>query len=521
MRPSIIQDRVTRCTCVRIRSFVTRYSKTLNFVGCDERMRRHTPCLVQKSGDIEDNPLIRPVGHLLPRFQGRRDSREAAISAHQRLSVNLAHDTRTLPLKRRGYTLVEMLIASVLVAALMSVVWGMMSMYNSYLTAGQAQATEQQLIRSLLQMIESDLQSVSAPDTNPRVVPSPGITSESSTLSAEPPALLVDPLAVDPLSTGTEPALSEPSVFAGPASGETIAIPGQVSLIGNSSSMKLSIEQPKKELPPVLNSNPMTSDTSLAAGDAGVPAASTTPEPMASPEDTISVEGVAPKVSEYQTIIWQFQAPGMIAGNQALQAGLYRIQTESLTLQTALSQQDSPREDSVAESDESVDRRTLETLLFPPANTQAESGGATPASDGPVQNVPKFDLIPEVVSCRFEYFSGSSWASTWNSAQQHSLPLAIRVRMQLVTAADLEKLKQIFGDSTSQDSPLDEAIDDSLSTTSPSAVSPPATTEDPTTDPLATIQTRQVERIILLQHVSGHMPEPGTGSDASEPEAAL
>ena len=211
----------------------------------------------------------------------------------------------------------------------------------------------------------------------------------------------------------------------------------------------------------------------------------------------------------------------MIAGNQALQAGLYRIQTESLTLQTALSQQDSPREDSVAESDESVDRRTLETLLFPPANTQAESGGATPASDGPVQNVPKFDLIPEVVSCRFEYFSGSSWASTWNSAQQHSLPLAIRVRMQLVTAADLEKLKQIFGDSTSQDSPLDEAIDDSLSTTSPSAVSPPATTEDPTTDPLATIQTRQVERIILLQHVSGHMPEPGPGSDASEPEAAL
>ena len=79
MRPSIIQDRVTRCTCVRIRSFVTRYSKTLNFVGCDERMRRHTPCLVQKSGDIEDNPLIRPVGHLLPDFGGEGTCRNSVV----------------------------------------------------------------------------------------------------------------------------------------------------------------------------------------------------------------------------------------------------------------------------------------------------------------------------------------------------------------------------------------------------------------------------------------------------------
>ena len=42
--------------------------------------------------------------------------------------VNFASDTRTIRPNRGGYTLVEMLIASVLVAALMSVVWGMMSM---------------------------------------------------------------------------------------------------------------------------------------------------------------------------------------------------------------------------------------------------------------------------------------------------------------------------------------------------------------------------------------------------------
>lgn len=485
MRPNINKQPVIRCACVRIRSLVTPYSNTLNFVECDERMQRHAACLMQKSDDSD--PAI--------------------------ASPNISRE-------RGGYTLVEMLIASVLVAALMSVVWGMMSMYNSYLTAGQAQATEQQLTRSLLQMLERDLQSVSAPDTNPKVVPSLEMISESSAFSDEPPAPLVDPFAVDPPGGGTEPALDEPSVFAGLVSEETLAIPGQVSLVGNSSSIKLSIQQSTKELRPAASQPPLTSDASEPVVDPAIPAPTPTPEPIALQEDSVSIEGVAPKVAEYQTILWQFQAPGMISGNQSLQAGLYRIQTESLSLQSALNQQDSLLEDSAAESDASVDRTTLETLLFPPANAQVESGGATPTAEAPVQNVPKFDLIPEVVSCRFEYFSGSSWASTWNSEQQQSLPLAIRVRMQLVNAADLEKLKLVFGDSTSQDSPLDEAINGSPSTVSTSSVTP-ASTEDPTADPLATIRTRPVEQIILLQPVSGPMPEPGTGSDAAEPEASL
>ena len=423
--------------------------------------------------------------------------------------------------KTVGYTLVEMLIASVLVAALMSVVWGMMSMYNSYLTAGQSQATERQLIRSLQHLLENDLQSVSAADTNPKVMPTFESINESSALSTEMPAPVVDPMSVDPLAVATESALTEPSVFAGLTAGEILALPSQVSLVGNSSSLKLSIEQPIKAEPPVLSQNPMSSDTSQPTGDLNIPAATTGSESVVSSDDAISVEGVAPKVSEYQTIIWQFQAPGMVAGNQSLRAGLYRIQTESLSLQSVLNQQDSPLEITATENDASVDRMTLETLLFPPANTQQESGGAALPSDASVKNVPKFDLIPEVVSCRFEYFNGSSWASTWNSDQQQSLPLAIRVRMRLVTAEDLDKLTQIFGDSTSEESPLNEAIDGSVSGSPSTAALTPEVTEDPTADPLATIKTRQVERIFLLQPVTGPIPEPGTGRAASETEASL
>lgn len=434
--------------------------------------------------------------------------------------------------RRRGYTLVEMLIASILVAALMSVVWGMLSMYNGYLTAGQTQATQQQLIRSLLQQLESDLQSVSTPDTNPQVVPSFDLNSSFTASSAESILAGADQMFPVPMSDDSQLNVDQPSVFAALASGDALAIPSQVSLVGNSSSIKLSVEKPRQEFLSVPPPNPMASDSSLQTDDPSLPVATTASEPLAWSEETISAEGitsaegVAPKVSEYQTIIWQFQAPGMIAGNQALQAGLYRIETESLLLQSALNQQDSLLEDSAAESEAAVDRMTLETLLFPSVNTETEPGGTGLNTDVTVQGVPKFDLIPEVVNCRFEYFNGSFWSSTWNSEQQQSLPLAIRIRMQIVTAADLEKLKLIFGDSTTTDSPLDQAIDNSLSDTSAggSAASdtpPAATPDDPATDPLAEIQTRQIERIILLQPVSGPMPEAGIGSDAFDPEASL
>ncbi len=138
-----------------------------------------------------------------------------------------------------GYTLIEMLIASVLVAALMSVVWGMMSMYNSYLTAGQAQAVEQQLIRSVLQLIEDDLQRISVADTNPKIVPSMDITNEPSIITAEIPGRISDPLA-DPAAIPVD----EPSVFAGLATSGNLDAPGRLSLVGNSSSLRLSLEKP-------------------------------------------------------------------------------------------------------------------------------------------------------------------------------------------------------------------------------------------------------------------------------------
>ncbi|MFZ9089646.1 MAG: PulJ/GspJ family protein, partial [Planctomycetaceae bacterium] len=59
---------------------------------------------------------------------------------------------------RRGFTLMEMLIASVLTATLMAMIWSMLSMYGSYLTAGRQQAADRQLRRSIVQLLREDLQ---------------------------------------------------------------------------------------------------------------------------------------------------------------------------------------------------------------------------------------------------------------------------------------------------------------------------------------------------------------------------
>ncbi|MEY2724739.1 MAG: hypothetical protein RLZZ458_606, partial [Planctomycetota bacterium] len=65
---------------------------------------------------------------------------------------------------RAGYTLIELLIAAVLTASLMTVIWGLLSMYNGWLTAGRAQSEERQLRRSLRVQLQEDLEAVALMD---------------------------------------------------------------------------------------------------------------------------------------------------------------------------------------------------------------------------------------------------------------------------------------------------------------------------------------------------------------------
>jgi len=412
---------------------------------------------------------------------------------------------------RCAYTLIEMLIASVLVAALMSVVYGMMSMYNSYLTAGQSQAVEQQLIRSVFQLLEQDLLNVAISDTNPKITPAMDVVGEFSLATNDITGLVTDPFAMSPSES-----VDDPLLFSGSGATDIAEPPGRISFAGNSSSFRLSIER----LPPEESSS--VSQSGLPPGQvSGEPGADSRPQPemvneLQSTDATMAIEGMAPVVPEFQTVIWQFQAPGVIASeSQSLRSGLYRIQTDSLALQTALRQQTSLLEDSVPDDGASVDQMTMEALLFPPVDTRSQTMPVEANGSENTAAVPQFDVIPEVVACRLEYFSGSGWSSSWNSDQQNGLPVAVRVRLRLVTPRNLERLNQVFGTTSSQGTLLENALGDPAGVTKSPTASNAQLPEEAGADPFRMIPTRQVERIILLQPITGPMPQPGAGEESN------
>ena len=415
--------------------------------------------------------------------------------------------------RRGAYTLIEMLIASVLVAALMSVVWSMMSMYNGYLRAGQSQAVEQQLIRSLMLLLEEDLQSVAIPDINPVVTPSfesigesgsevSGVQANESQLESVP---LPDPFSIDNDAV---------SLFADSTKSDSTASPGRISLFGNSHSVRLSVEvAPPESLPVAADPEGTNGQVSTEYGMSTL--SPTTPDDqMVSTEDQSAIEGVAPDVPEFRTIIWQFEPIGATSsGPSSLRSGLYRIDTESHAMQTALNQQETLVEDVGRNDDTSIDRMALEALLFPPIDNQRQETQSMANTDIEHRNsVPRFDLIPEVVGCRFEYFSGSTWITSWNSEQQHGLPLAVRVRLHLVASDEIEKLNLAYGESQSADTLPESALSSAADTNDSSPVSAPD--ENSAADPFRSISTRQIERIVILQPLTGPMPQPGSLDDA-------
>ena len=62
-----------------------------------------------------------------------------------------------LQLHRRGYTLVEMLLATALCGVLLAALWMLMSTYGELFDKGQQQVERAQLCRALLQQMADDL----------------------------------------------------------------------------------------------------------------------------------------------------------------------------------------------------------------------------------------------------------------------------------------------------------------------------------------------------------------------------
>lgn len=295
---------------------------------------------------------------------------------------------------RHGYTLVEMIIAMVLVSALMSSVWTIMSLYNGLLTAGRDRTTEQQLVRSLFELVNEDLYGINTTADAP-LMPEFGDT-------------------LDDFSAGDTSGNS--SAFPDELTTEnTIA---DVSLSGTSTAIRLRIRtfQPPDFSPP--------SDIDLLNELGG---------------GSIGSRQTNDAVSEFQTVIYQIVSPNRAdAVNSAavnLLPGLYRIQVDTASL-SSLEAGESTAEQQRRSNSVELSRQTL-TLLTQTADESAR--GTVPDVARRDMSVPqsKIDHVPEVMNCRFEYFDGTSWMSTWSSDQLQPVPAAVRVSFDVTSMREL------------------------------------------------------------------------------------
>ncbi len=309
--------------------------------------------------------------------------------------------------RRSGYTLIEMLISVSLVAVLMLAVWGLMSMYTTLQSSGAEATAEQQLVRSVLQLIRRDLSSVPLP------------AAEEGQKNRDPFAAF-DP--VDSFSSlGPDRFRSESNqivfdiqdLHQNPDAG-----PANFTFVGTSDTIKLTMPRPAAPPPPASEIDMLNQ---LGGGSAGV-------------GDGLP-EGIAPAVEEFQTVLYQFQSFGSTEDGE-LPFGLYRLQVQTGHLQALLNRRRRVEQEAVEESLR-VNREVLEELLFPPPDDQQQSVQQTVTP-------PVCDLIPEVVDCRFEYRHGDRWHTRWKSDRAGTLPDAVRISLDVVSANQRDELRAAF-----------------------------------------------------------------------------
>lgn len=381
---------------------------------------------------------------------------------------------------RSGYTLMEMLIASVLIASLMSAAWSLLSLYTDFLSAGRESAATQQLARSLFDIVADDLQQVSlnADETSSVSVAAPvfepdsfddELAGQSFNFENEATEIAPTPLSIDLfLQSQAEP-----------------TVPGSLELIGTSNSLLLTR---------------LRSPDASSRTDASLRVDTLDELSTAGLQDS-SIPGSNPTVPEIATVVYQFEVRRISDGTaRSLPGGLHRVEMESQRWFSAM--QSSTNLDGGEDSE--LDRSTLEALLYGSSvdASLSESASANEAfpenaelgEDSPVQALqPQHEHIPEVVSCRFAYFNGTGWAPNWDSRTSRTLPKAVRIEFSLLSASDLQQVSEALQIGTTGHDELDQT-----QTAQTFETDVGADDNEFEADPFLAVNPQRFERIILL-----------------------
>ncbi|MGI5832277.1 MAG: hypothetical protein ACOX6D_07060 [Thermoguttaceae bacterium] len=282
-------------------------------------------------------------------------------------------------------TLLEILIALSLMVFLLGFVWGMVTLFSKDYLAGEKRVSRAQLVRSVSQMLSDDLG-----------------------------AAVQDP--ISPLVT---------------RGNETIFV-RRFGLKGTESSLQIDVVEP----------NLLVETATLAENRAAAATSSKPARPQVPELKTVFYEFIPPNATT-DTAVGQNRERALphaptLAGS-VRKHGLSRkelsyeaLETESPTQGTPVPQDASSAFGQVKgigslEMPRAAEENTPEPLL-----TAAQL--AMEIDDGTV-------WMPEVVDCRFRYYDGKRWFTSWDSIKRNGLPTAIEADIKLMPLDDVEELR--------------------------------------------------------------------------------
>ncbi len=300
---------------------------------------------------------------------------------------------------RAGYTLTEVLIATVLVVVLMTACWNLMSLYGSFLKAGRDEVAERQLARSLFQLVEHDIRLINAPTA--RIDKQPAVPAHVPELTVAGNLFAPFGDGITLQTNSTELQFKADSTLRFEGASDWLS----VTFLAESTSRR----------------EPAVSDVVTRSMD------SETDDETARPS------------GEAHTVLYFFNEPQpVLPTDQVLPFGLHRIEATTFDMQDARQQNAAEQVGGVAASSNRVFGRLAYDALFEPNDELTEVlDEAAAASFEPIH-----DHAPEVVRVEFQFHDGERWQGRWNTHNRRSLPTMLRVTWWIVSADELQTIQE-------------------------------------------------------------------------------
>lgn len=303
-----------------------------------------------------------------------------------------------------GFTLLEVLLAVGLSAVMLGALWTLLSMQMRLFAEDPVRVTRAQLVRSLLQLLAEDLESVlpavPAKAAAEELGLARGVVEGAADDRADGVIEQQDDPAAGAAAIGSSSRRSSAGAVADTAVDFTTPPNSEFGLIGTPESLQFDVLRP---VPALIRSADDTAGTYHRGRRRNVERSS--------------------RVPEMCRVTYRFEPPPDNRRSAAPEpSGLIR---QAWHWETRAQHESEPGP--LSELQQPAGRAASETGNSYEPSQQRGSDYRDEPADGSRQT----DVVPEVVELEFRYFDGTRWSSWWDSQSMGRLPQAVELRMRL------------------------------------------------------------------------------------------